>query len=270
MDWLTERPIAHRGLHDAARGVIENTSSAVEAALRAGYGVEVDLQPSADGEAMVHHDATLDRLTGAAGPVRDFTAGALKQIAYRRSGDRMMTLGDLLDLVAGRAPLVIELKSRYDGDTALAARAAEALARYRGPVAAMSFDPLLVAEMGERAPRLARGIVGQRRERLPKAVSPRGGGGPPGAPQSEVRSGAAQARRAAYLLALMRARPHFVAYRLQDLSTVTPRVARHLFRLPLLTWTVRSEADQAAASRHAEQIIFEGFRPALKGTGQAT
>jgi glycerophosphoryl diester phosphodiesterase len=219
---------------------------------------------------MVHHDATLDRVTEAAGLLRDFTAAALKQIAYRRSGDRIMTLGELLDLVAGRVPLFIELKSRYDGDTGLAVRAAGALAGYPGPVAVMSFDPRLLAEMRERAPSLPRGIVGRRRERPTRPVFPLGPGGLSFVPQGAAPLGAAQARRPAYLLDLARACPHFVAYRLQDLPTAIPLLARHLLRLPLLTWTVRSEAERAAASRHAEQIIFEGFRPALKETGEAT
>ncbi|MGB8525251.1 MAG: glycerophosphodiester phosphodiesterase family protein, partial [Rhodoplanes sp.] len=91
-DWLTARPIAHRGLHDAESGVVENTSSAAAAALQAGYAIEVDLQCSADGEAVVFHDYALDRLTEASGSVRDFAAAELKRIAFKDTADRMMTL----------------------------------------------------------------------------------------------------------------------------------------------------------------------------------
>ncbi len=245
-DWLTARPIAHRGLHDAGSGVIENTASAAAAALQSGYAIEVDLQPSADGEAMVHHDHTLDRLTEGSGLVRDFTAAALKRIAFKSTADRMMTLGELVDLVGGRTTLLLELKSRFDGDPAIALRAAAVLAGYSGPVAAMSFDPVLVAALKRRAPNLARGLVAQNRGEL--------------ADREASRWGAAQGRMALVLEAA-RARPHFVAYRLQDLATAPPLIARHLFGLPLLAWTVRSERERIGALRRADQVIFEGFKP---------
>ena len=249
LDWLTARPIAHRGLHDAGHGVIENTSSAATAALQAGYAIEVDLQRSADGEAMVHHDQTLDRLTEAAGEVRDFTAAALKRVAFKSTPDRMMTLGELVDLVGGRTTLVLELKSRFDGDIGLALRTAAVLRGYAGPVAAMSFDPELVAALVPRAPGLARGLVARRAEKAAGAAA--------------GRSGAAQKRRTAVILQAARARPHFVAYRLQDLATAPPLIARHLFGLPLLAWTARSERERTGALRHADQVIFEGFRPPM-------
>src|SRR6266478_8546602 len=150
--WLTARPIAHRGLHDPAQGIIENTSSAAAAAIAGRYGIEADLQISADGEAMVHHDDTLGRLTDGAGALRDLSAAALRRVPFRATADRMMALGDLLDLVAGRVTLVIELKTRFDGDLRLATRTAAVLAPYRGPVAVMSFDPALIIEMRRIAP----------------------------------------------------------------------------------------------------------------------
>ena len=108
LDWLTARPIAHRGLHDAATGIIENTTSAFEGAIAGGYGIECDVRLSADGEAMVFHDSTLDRLTEASGAVADRTAADLKAIAFTASDDRMQTLGELLEqsqfkLLVGRA-----------------------------------------------------------------------------------------------------------------------------------------------------------------------
>ena len=247
LDWLTARPIAHRGLHNAKRGATENTSSAAAAALQSGYAIEVDLQRSADGEAMVHHDQTLDRLTEASGSVRDFTAAALKRIAFKSTADRMMTLGELVDLVGGRTTLVLELKSRFDGDIGIALRTAAVLRGYAGPVAAMSFDPHLLAALKWRAPGLVRGLVAQRRRES--------------AGVEVGRSGAAQRRSTALILQAARARPHFVAYRLQDLATAPPLIARHLFRLPLLAWTVRSERERIGALRSADQVIFEGFRP---------
>src|SRR5215469_4472198 len=118
--WLTARPIAHRGLHNPAQGIIENTASAAAAAIAGQYGIEADLQISADGEAMVHHDDTLGRLTDGVNALRDMPAAALKRVPFRATADRMMALGDLLDLVAGRTTVAIELKSRFDRDLRLA------------------------------------------------------------------------------------------------------------------------------------------------------
>ncbi|HZQ13814.1 MAG TPA: glycerophosphodiester phosphodiesterase family protein [Pseudolabrys sp.] len=243
LDWLTARPIAHRGLHDQA--VVENTASAFSAAIAAGYGIECDLQVSADGEAMVHHDDALGRLTEGAGPLAALSAAELKRVRFKQSGDRMLSLGELCELVAGRATLVLELKSRFDGDRRLVARAAEVLAGYRGPVAAMSFDPGMVEMLRQIAPRLARGIVAERHY----------------AHHDWDRMTKAQKRRLAFLLHAPATRPQFVAYGIRDLPALAPWVARRLFALPLLTWTVRSEAERARAAAWADQIIFEGWRP---------
>jgi glycerophosphoryl diester phosphodiesterase len=245
LDWLTARPIAHRGLHDAAAGVIENTASAFNAAIASGYAVECDLQLSGDGEAMVHHDPTLGRLTEGNTWLADMTANEIKAVRFKTSGDRILTLGELCDLVAGRVTLVLELKTFFDRDLRLAERAAAVLAGYAGPVAAMSFDPLLVGALRKAAPRLPRGIVAERHythhdwDRLTPA----------------------QKRSLAHLLHAWRSRPQFVAYAVGDLPAPGPWVARTLFGLPLLTWTVRSEADRARAAAYADQMIFEGWRP---------
>ena len=116
LDWLIARPIAHRGLHDAAHGLIENTAGAVRAAIAANYGIEVDVQISADGEAMVHHDDVLGRLTQGEGRLDRLNAAALKRVPFRGSDERMLTLGELCDLVDGRVTMLVELKSRFDGD----------------------------------------------------------------------------------------------------------------------------------------------------------
>ena len=156
---LIARPIAHRGLHDAARGVIENTAAAVTAAIAGGYGVEVDVQVSADGEAMVHHDDVLGRLTEGEGRLDQMSAAALARVPFRDADARMMTLGELCDLIAGRATLVVELKSRFDGDPRLPGRVATVLSGYGGPAAPMSFDPMQLAVLRQKSPRLPRGIV---------------------------------------------------------------------------------------------------------------
>ncbi len=242
--WLTARPIAHRGLHDAAHGIVENTASAAAAAIAGQYGIEADLQISADGEAMVFHDDTLDRLTEGVGPLRGAPASALKRVPFRATTDRMMTLGDLMDLVAGRATLVLELKSRFDGDLRLAARTAAVLAAYRGPVGVMSFDPALIIELRRIDPRIVRGIAAGRRYPPPVWNF----------------LGPAKRFELSCLLHAWRSRPRFLAYRVDDLAAAAPRTARSAFGLPLLAWTVRSAQDRTMAARFADQVIFEGFR----------
>jgi glycerophosphoryl diester phosphodiesterase len=243
--WLTARPIAHRGLHDAAAGVIENTASAFAAAIAGGYGIETDLQISADGEAFVHHDDALGRLTEGSGRLAAMAAAEIEAVRFKSTRDRIMTLGDLCDFVAGRAALAIELKSHFDGDRRLVQRCAHVLANYVGPVALMSFDPAMIELVRWIAPQLTRGIVAERRyvhhewDRCPPA----------------------EKRRMAFLLHAGHSRPQFIAYAVKDLPALAPLTARAIFRLPLLTWTVRSEADRQTAARWADQMIFEGWRP---------
>ncbi|MEP7030862.1 MAG: glycerophosphodiester phosphodiesterase family protein [Pseudolabrys sp.] len=245
LDWLTARPIAHRGLHDAASGVIENTASAFTAAIAGKYGIETDLQISADGEAMVHHDDAFGRLTDGSSRLADMSAAEIKKVRFKSSLDRILTLGELTELVAGRVPIVLELKSHFDGDTRLATRAAEVLAGYAGPVAVMSFDPDLIESCRRIAPGLTRGIVAERHYTHPEWS---------GLP-------AAQKRQMAHMLHVLRTRPNFVAYSVKDLPALAPLIARWVFGLPLLTWTVRGDADSKRAVRWADQMIFEGVRP---------
>src|SRR3954453_9490366 len=161
LDWLIARPPAPRALSDPQKGVIENTPSAVSAAIAGGCGIECDLQVSADGEAMVHHDDVLGRLTAGDGRLDALTAAELKRIPYKATGDRMITLTELCELVAGRTTLVIELKSRFRGDLGVVGRTAKVLAGYRGPVALMSFDPAQIAAAREITPQLPRGLVAE-------------------------------------------------------------------------------------------------------------
>src|SRR3954447_11989278 len=118
-DWLTARPVAHRGLHDATRGVIENTPSSIAAAVSAHYAIEVDLQITADGDAMVYHDDSLGRLTDGAAALTAMSANELRRVPFKATADHMISLGELCDLVAGRVTLVLELKSRFDADQRL-------------------------------------------------------------------------------------------------------------------------------------------------------
>ena len=245
LDWLTARPVAHRGLHDAAAGVIENTPSAFAAAVGANYAIECDLQISADGEAMVHHDDALGRLTEGSGRLDQMTSAELRRVAFKATTDRMISVGELCDLVAARVTLVIELKSGRAGDQRLASRAAQILSAYAGPAALMSFDPAQIAAVRRSAPLLTRGLVAE------------GWSG-----HFERGELLARGERAlAYGRDALRARPQFIAYSVKELPATLPLAARRLCGMPLLTWTVRSTDDRQRAARWADQMIFEGFRP---------
>ena len=243
--WIAERPVAHRGLHDAEAGVIENTASAFAAAMAGGYAMECDVQISADGEAMVFHDDTLDRLVDASGRVDAFSASALRALPMKAGGDRMIGLGDLCDLVGGRSPLIVEIKAGWGEDRRLEKRVAQILTSYKGPVAMMSFDPGSTAAIRAIAPSLPRGVV-----------------------QESVYGEAGfdflsrcQKFALGHLLHLPQSRPDFLAWYVGDLDHATVKVARNLLKYPMLTWTVRTPADQARAGLFADQMIFEGFRP---------
>src|SRR5262249_23940249 len=244
-DWLTAQPLAHRGLHDASVGVIENTAAAFSAAMAAGFGMETDLQISADGEAMVHHDDALGRLTEGSGFLADLTAAEIRAVRFKASSGRILTLGELCDIVAGRVTLLLELKSRFDGDTRLAKRTINVLAGYAGPVAVMSFDADLIEAVRHAGPRF-RGEYGNERDYFHpewNKVSP------------------SRKRSIAWLLDTPRSRPQFIAYSVNDLPAAAPLLARRVFGLPLLTWTVRGADERRLAARWADQIIFEGWRP---------
>jgi glycerophosphoryl diester phosphodiesterase len=242
LEWLTARPIAHRGLHGGA--IIENTLEAADAAASANYAIECDIQLTADCELVVFHDDTLDRLTVAAGPLRSRTLADLKTIAYRDAAGRIPELKEFLARVAGRTPLLIELKSNWDGDSRIAERAAAMLANYSGPFALMSFDPWLVRALRLSAPALPRGIVAERRYDDP-----------------EWRLSATQKFALSNFTHIGQTRPHFIAYWVRDLPALVPLFARNVLGMPLLTWTVRTEAERARAARWADQMIFEGFLP---------
>jgi glycerophosphoryl diester phosphodiesterase len=139
------RPIAHRGLHDAAKGIVENTPAAFAAAIAKGYGIECDLRPAGCSTPMVFHDLALDRLVEAEGPLAAQAAPALKKLRYRGSADAMLDFPELLELVGGRVPLLIEIKSEWAAPDARYLEAiASAATAYRGPVALMSFDPAVM------------------------------------------------------------------------------------------------------------------------------
>ncbi|MCW2307263.1 glycerophosphodiester phosphodiesterase family protein [Rhodobium gokarnense] len=245
--WLTARPVAHRGYHDAHAGRIENSLAAAAAAIGKGFSIEADLQLSADGVPMVFHDDTLDRLTEGRGPVGALTAAELSSIPLMDGGgDTIPTLKAFLDLVGGRVPLVLEMKSDMRRGAAIAGPVADVLAGYDGPVAVMSFDPEIVAAFKTLAPHLPRGITAC-------ATSPR---------DPEWRLLTLMERFALrHLLHAPRTRLDFIAYDIDALPAPAVSLMHRLFGTPVLTWTVRTTDQRRRAARHADQIIFEGFDP---------
>lgn len=246
LGWLVAKPIAHRGLHDLASGVIENSPSAATAAIAGGFGIECDVQLTADGEAVVFHDFVLDRLTGETGTVVARKAAELGAITLKGSNDPILTLSAFLDLIGGRVPLVIEIKSRFDGDLTLTKRTVEVVAGYKGhPIVIKSFDPDIVAALRELAPEIPRGIVAMNAYDYGDYVS-----------LSPERKHAL-----ANLLHFTESRPDFISWKVTDLESAAPYLCRNALGLPLMSWTVRTPEERQRAAAMADQMVFEGFRP---------
>lgn len=242
-------PIAHRAFHDRAAGRPENSLAAIRAAVAAGYGIEIDVQRAADGPAMVFHDDTLERLTGRQGPVTALSAAELGALPLLGTAELVPTLAQVLAEVAGRVPLLIEVKDQSlvmgPVDGRLEAEVARELAGYAGPVAVMSFNPASVAHMARLAPQVPRGLTTcgyeaadwdfltpAGRERLREIPDY----GPVGA--------------------------SFLSHHWRDLAR--PRVqALKAAGAALLCWTLRTAEDEARARRLADNVTFEGYAAAL-------
>jgi glycerophosphoryl diester phosphodiesterase len=238
--WLTARPIAHRGWHGPGRP--ENSLGAARAAIGRDFAIECDIQLSADGEAIVFHDETLDRLTGRQGRIGDFPAARLREIALGGTAERVPTLADLLAVIGGRVPLICEIKSGFDGDLRLARRAEELALGYDGPLAFKSFDPDLIAHL--RAARCPRplGIVAEADYNHPYFAA----------------MSLAQKRECAAFLHIDRTRPDFLSWHVDDLPHAAPALMRALGGKPVMAWTVRRPEQWALVREYADQAVFEG------------
>jgi len=241
LSWLVARPIAHRGRHDWKNGLVENSQSAFAAAISGNYAIECDLQITREGEAVVFHDETLDRVMQAKGWVNQHSVAELKALSYRHGKDRIQTLAEMLTQVAGKVPLVIELKSHWNGDEALALRALKVLEPYDGPYALMSFDPDVIATVATYSPQTVRGIVADR-------------------VVDSYYAGLSFDRRMEmrHFSHLSRTRPHFVSFNYMELPfqpVQNIRAAGH----PVISWTIHSQAAANQARRYSDQITFEDF-----------
>ncbi|MCU0907751.1 MAG: phosphodiesterase [Rhodobacteraceae bacterium] len=237
-------PVAHRALHDRAAGRPENSRDAVRAAVAAGYAIEIDVQRSSDGQAMVFHDDDLDRLTLESGPLRARTAADLGAIRLTDAADGIPTLPEVLALVGGRVPLLIEVKDQTGDLSAgvgpLERAVATALAGYAGPVALMSFNPHSVAALAELAPDVPRGLTTMTFDAQEWGLTP---------------------ARAAELSAIPdydRTGASFVSHHWKHLDD--PRIADLAAHgAGILCWTVRAPDIEATARRIAHNVTFEGY-----------
>ncbi len=239
-----QRPIAHRALHDISDRRPENSRAAIRAAVEAGYGIEIDLQLTADNRAMVFHDYDMTRLTGQAGPIRQVTSAQAGETALLHAEDGIPTLNEVLELVAGKVPLLIELKDQ-DGAMGpavgpLEQDTARALQGYDGPVAVMSFNPHSVAELARLIPEVPRGLVTcsyqPKVELLPQDVC------------DHLRD----------IPDFDRVGASFISHEAHDLDR--PRVAElKALGVPILCWTIRSPEQEAQARRIADNVTFEGY-----------
>ena len=249
-DAFVKLPLAHRGLHDRHAHRPENSRAALTAAIKAGYGAEIDVQLSADGHAMVFHDTDLDRLTPDTGPLRARHRTELRRIPLLGGAEHIPALDDILTLVAGRIPLLIEIKDQSGvlGSTdvgPLEQAVADALAAYDGPVAVISFNPYAITTMAQLAPRCPRGLVsaGFGRDRWPHLPN-------------DLRE------RLRDIPDYDSCGASFISHEAADLDN--PRVAAlKAHGAGILCWTIRSVKAERAARRIADNITFEGYLPEI-------
>ncbi len=245
---LFDRPVAHRGLHDRAHGVIENSASAFEAAIQGGYAIECDVQLTADGVPVVFHDDRLDRLTGLPGYVRDIPYATLAETPLLGSaaGDRPQRFDEFLVQIGGRTLLQIELKrQRRDSTDRLAAAVADALSRYGGPVTVESFDPTLLVAIRRRGYSGPLGIITERY-----------------VDTGEDYEGLTTFSRFALRHLLHWPLTRFSFISCDKTALDLPAVRFWLRRgMPVTAWTIRTSDEAARARAAGAQIVFEGFVP---------
>jgi len=242
---LFKDPIAHRGLHDKSQGRVENCESAFQAAIEAGFAIECDVRLSADNQVVVFHDDTLGRLTQNKSTVRGLSVAELKKVPFNDGPDRIQTLPELLEQVSEKVPLIIELKSQWDGDEGLALRVSETIGTYFGPVATMSFDPALVKGVQNWLPHVPNGIVSEHyRDTEEWRFLSR-----------------FQRFKLSKMLHWQQSKPDFISYDINDLPSRAVSLFENLMSVPVICWTIRTPEQAAKALKICDQITFEGFDP---------
>jgi glycerophosphoryl diester phosphodiesterase len=233
VSWITANPIAHRGFHDMNKERWENTLAAFRAAVERGYSIECDVHVTADGTPVVFHDDELKRLTGQDGKVWQRTAGELSVLSVGGTQERVPTLAETLSAVDGAVPIVIELKGIPGHDAGLVDGVLECLRGYRGQVALMSFDHWILRELGQKAGDFPIGLTAE------------------GQTGSELEAH----------FSMLGHRISFVSYSVTHLPNAFVSFVRERLSMPVITWTVRNQADAEKSYRYADQITFEGFAP---------
>ncbi|WP_319529030.1 glycerophosphodiester phosphodiesterase family protein [uncultured Cohaesibacter sp.] len=244
ISWLTARPIAHRGLHKATDGIVENCLKAYDAAIAGNFAIELDVQITADGKAAVFHDYTLDRLTEASGRIDEMTLAELHEVPFKQTTDRIIDLKALVDHVGGRVPLVIELKPAKVEDGRLEQAVSKALEGYGGKAALMSFSPYSVKTMKSLTNR-PRGILS-----LDYSKS-----------KAEEDLGKDDPYALTHMLHVMETEPDFISYNAKDLPMPGVDLLKAIYGLPVICWTIRSPEEQKIALKHCDQVTFEGYNP---------
>ena len=243
--WLTARPIAHRGLHDRAKRVIENTCGAARAAIARDYAIECDVGLTLDEELIVFHDDRLERLTDGIGDIAEKTLSEIQSLHVKDTDEHIPSLQEFLNVIADRVPLVLEIKSRFDGETEIARLIAQCLGQYNGRIAIKSFDPEMIIATRALMPDRPRGFIGE-------SVYDD--------PEWDILS----AERKAQLIALddiNAMAPDFLSWYIKDLDQPNVQMARYTLGLPVMSWTIRTNEDREKAKNFADQMVFEGFQP---------
>lgn len=234
--WLTARPIAHRGLHDLNRTRWENTRAAFQAAIDHGFAIECDVHLTADRVPVVFHDSDLSRLTGRQGQVWQHTAAELAEFVIGGTEERISSLVKVLELVAGQVPIVIELKGIPGQDHGLVEEVVRSLGGYPGPAAMMSFDHHLVRDMAVHAGDIPYGLTAEGLETT--AIETH--------------------------FTMLAHGISFVSYAVKHLPNPFVSFVRDKLSMPVITWTVRDDAEARATFEHADQMTFEGFIPGVE------
>ncbi|PWL17807.1 glycerophosphodiester phosphodiesterase [Falsochrobactrum shanghaiense] len=233
LDWLTKQPIAHRGLHDLNQQRWENTLPAFDAAAKAGFAIECDVHLTSDGGVVVFHDDDLQRLAGREGRISELTLAQATALHIGGTTDRAPTLREMLDLVDGRVPLVVELKGIEGRDEGLVAAVAAQLRSYKGKAAIMSFDHHLIRRFSTDAAGIPAGLTAE---------------------GTRIENFEAHFSMLAHGIS-------FVSYNVHHLPNPFIRFVREKLHMPTISWTVRDAETQRHSDLNVDQITFEGFDP---------
>ncbi len=233
IDWLTKQPISHRGLHDLNNLRWENTLPAFQAAVDAGFAIECDVHLTKDNQVIVFHDNDLKRLANREGSISDLTLDEARQLKIGTTNDHAPSLGEMLELVKGRVPIIIELKGTEGQDDGLVEAVARELSGYDGPVAIMSFCHHLIRQFAQFAPNIPHGLTAE---------------------------GSTSKTMEAHFSMLAHG-IDFVSYHVRELPSPFITFVREKLGIPVITWTVKDMETKNHSDQYADQITFEGFDP---------